>query len=176
MIRTATPADAAAIAAIWNPIIRDTAVTFTTEEKTETGLAALIESAPACLVSQTDGKVTGFALYTQFRNGPGYARTMELTVHLAPEVRGQGQGRALVEGLVECAHTQGIGTLWAGIAGENPASVAFHERLGFVTTAILPSVGFKFGRWMDLTLMYRAIAAPGLGATQPLDDNSSVDA
>ena len=158
MIRPATPADAAAIAAIWNPIIRDTAITFTTEEKTEAGLATLIDTAPAFFVSDDDG-VTGFALYTQFRNGPGYARTMELTIHLAPGARGKGAGRALMAALIDRAAEQGIGTLWAGIAGENPGSIAFHERCGFRTGAVLPSVGFKFGRWMDLTLMYRAVCA-----------------
>lgn len=169
MIRPAVHEDAEAIAAIWNPIIRETAITFTTEEKTESGLARLIEEAPAFLVAGQDD-IEGFALYSQFRGGAGYARTMELTVHVAPDARSRGTGRALVHALIDTATDQKIGTLWAGISGENRGSVAFHERLGFRTAAVLPSVGFKFGRWIDLTLMYRAITAQGAkGAVDPHD-------
>jgi phosphinothricin acetyltransferase len=42
MIRPAWPEDAAAIAEIWNPVIRDTAITFTNELNTPGGLARAI--------------------------------------------------------------------------------------------------------------------------------------
>lgn len=169
MIRKAVSRDAAAIAAIWNPIIQETTITFTTEEKTESSLVRLIDEAPAFLVCD-DTEIEGFALYSQFRSGPGYARTMELTIHVAPHARSKGTGRALVQALIDEGTEQKIGTLWAGISGENMGAVAFHERLGFRKSAVLPSVGFKFGRWIDLTLMYRAITASGAkGAVDPHD-------
>ena len=51
------------------------------------------------------------------------------------------------------ARAAGVGSLWAGVSGENPAGVAFHTRIGYAEVVRLPKVGFKFGRWMDLVLM-----------------------
>ena len=89
MIRAATPGDCAAIAAIWNPIIRDTLVTFTTAEKTAAELEAVLSTKAAeglpFLVAEMAGSIAGFATYGQFRVGPGYARTMEQTAARAME-------------------------------------------------------------------------------------------
>ena len=157
-IRAARDGDAPAIAAIWNPIIRDTAATFTTEEKTEDGLRADIAArGPAFLVAEEAGAVLGFATFFPFRGGPGYRHTREHTIILAPEGRGRGLGRALIEALVAEARAQGVHTLWAGVSAENPAGVAFHARAGFEEIARLPEVGRKFDRWMDLVLMVRRI-------------------
>lgn len=158
MIRPATPADCAAIAAIWNPVIRDTAITFTTLEKTGAGLAAtLAEKAAAGLpfLVAAEEEVLGFATYGAFRSGPGYARTMEHTVVLGPAARGRGIGRALMAALEDHARARGVHSLIAGVSAENPAGRAFHAALGYAEIAVLPEVGFKFGRWMDLVLMQK---------------------
>ena len=152
-VRNANARDAEAITAIWNLIIRDTAITFNSVEKSESELAELIESAPCFLVAQDQERIFGFAFFSQFRGGIGYARTMELSIHLAEDVRGRGIGLILMRELERQAIAQDVGSLWAGVAGENPGSVAFHEKCGFETVASLPKVGYKFGRWMDLTLM-----------------------
>lgn len=152
-VRPAEPRDAAGIAAIWNPIIRDTAITFTNAEKSIPDLERRMAEAPAFFVAERDGVLAGFVVMGQFRAGPGYARTMELTIHIAETARGQGAGRALLSALEGAARAQGVGSLWAGIGGENPGSVRFHSRLGFEEVATLPRVGYKFGRWMDLVLM-----------------------
>ncbi|MDU8913237.1 N-acetyltransferase family protein [Aestuariicoccus sp. MJ-SS9] len=158
IVRPARAGDAAAIAAIWNPIIDDTAITFTTAPKTEAGIAADVAARGAAFqVAETDGTAIGFATYFPFRGGPGYARTMEHSVMLAPEARGQGAGRALMTALEAVARDAGIHSLIGGVSGENPEGVAFHERLGFKEIARLPEVGFKFGRWMDLVLMQKML-------------------
>ena len=161
ILRRAEARDAVAVAAIWNPVIRDTAATFTTQEKTAEGLAADFATRAAegklFLVAEEAGEILGFATYFQFRNGPGYARTMEHSIILSPAARGRGLGRALMAGIEDHARAAGVHSLWAGVSAENPAGVAFHLSVGFAEVARLPEVGFKFGRWMDLVLMQKIL-------------------
>ncbi|WP_232796427.1 GNAT family N-acetyltransferase [Roseovarius salinarum] len=158
-LRDARAEDAAGIAALWNPVIRDTAVTFTSLEKTQRDLSRDIAmrqaDGKAFLVAENEGRIVGFATYFQFRAGPGYARTMEHTLVVAPQVRGAGVGRALLSALEDHARAGGAHAMFAGVSAENPAGVAFHARLGYRTIARLPQVGRKFGRWMDLVLMQK---------------------
>ncbi|MDG2340013.1 MAG: GNAT family N-acetyltransferase [Paracoccaceae bacterium] len=157
-IRRATRADAAAVAAIMLPVIRDTAITFTTTEKTEEGVRAdIVARGDSFQVAELDGEVVGFATLFPFRAGPGYAHTKEHSIVLAPKAHGQGLGRALMIRLEEVAHESGIHSLFAGVSGENQDGVAFHRAIGFRIVATLPEVGFKFGRWMDLVLMQKIL-------------------
>ncbi len=161
ILREAQPADAAPVAAIWNPVIRDTAATFTSLEKTVAGLAADFAARAAegklFLLAEEAGQVLGFATSFQFRNGPGYAHTMEHSIILAPAARGRGVGRALMAAIGDHARDRGAHSLWAGVSAENPAGIAFHRSVGFAEIARLPEVGYKFGRWMDLVLMQKIL-------------------
>lgn len=161
IVRKATAQDAEAVAGIMNPVIRDTTISFKPHELPVEDVAASIDAAPAYLVAEDAGEVIGFASYDQFRKGPGYARSMENTIVLAPSARGKGAGRALMVALEEVARAQGIGSLWAGVSGENPAGVAFHAACGFEEVCVLPKVGYKFGRWLDLTLMRKWLDPEG---------------
>ena len=153
MIRPATASDAAWIAAIWNAVIADTLVTFTTEPKTEALIADMIVSRPVFVLPDRGG----FATYGPFRAGPGYAATVEHTILLAPQARGAGQGRALMQTLMDHARSQNLHVMVAGISGANPAAVAFHAALGFDTVAQMPQVGRKAGQWLDLILMQKQL-------------------
>ena len=156
MIRPATRADAPRIAAIWNAVVRDTALTFTSREKTLTEIAAMLDRAPV-LVAERGGGTAGFATYGPFRPGPGYAHTREHSVHLAAQARGQGLGRALLTALEQEARQQGIHVLIAAIAGENAGGIAFHAALGYREVGRLMQVGWKFDRWHDLVLMQKTL-------------------
>lgn len=159
MIRPAGDADAATIAAIWNPIIRDTVVTFTSVEKTEADVRAVLAARRAAhhpfLVAEEGGMILGFASYFPFRAGPGYARTMEHSINLAPQARGRGLGRSLMAALEHEARARGIHALVGAVSAENAGSVRFHERLGFTETGRLRAVGWKFNRFHDLVLMQK---------------------
>lgn len=156
ILRAATPEDAWAIADLANPVIRNTAITFTTAEKDPADLAAAISRAPGTFqVAEEAGVLLGYATYFQFRGGPGYARTMEHTITLAPEARGRGVGRPLMAEIEAHAKASGAHSLFAGVSAENPPGVAFHLAIGFTQVAVLPQVGFKFGRWMDLVLLQK---------------------
>ena len=152
MIRTAVPADASALAASWNPWIRDTAVTFNSVEKSEADLLAMIATRDCFLVHVNNG-VQGFATYSQFRSGPGYATCVEHSVILSPSARGRGAGRALMVAVEDHARAAGAHQMIAGVSGENPEGQRFHVALGYHEIAIIRDAGFKFGRFIDLVLM-----------------------
>ena len=158
MIRPATPEDAGAIAAIWNPIIRDTLVTFNATEKPASEIAALIahaeEDGRAFLVVE-EGDLLGFVTYAQFRNGIGYRHSMEHTIILAPAARGRGTGRALMNAVEAHAAECGGHVMVAGISAANRAARAFHAAIGYREVAVVPEVGRKFDRWLDLVLMVK---------------------
>ena len=130
-IRPAGAADIAPILEIWNPLIRDTSVTFTSVEKTHDGLAAGIAARGAAfLVTEEAGRILGFASYAAFRAGPGYAQSAEHTVILAPWAQGRGVGRALMKRLEDCARTDALHVLIGGVSGENLSAIAFHRAMG----------------------------------------------
>ncbi len=159
ILRPAAPSDHPAILALWNPLIRETTITFSSEEKTPQSLSVLIaarrESGQEFLICEADGVLLGFATYAQFRGGNGYVRAMEHTIVLAEAARGRGIGRLLMTAIEDHARRGGAHTLFAGVSGENPAAVAFHEAMGFRALARIPEVGFKFGRWLDLVLLMK---------------------
>jgi L-amino acid N-acyltransferase len=161
MIRPARPDDIPALLGIWNPIIRDTMITFASIPKTADDLQQMIElkrcEGHAFLVAEADGQVAGFAAYGQFRAGNGYRHSMEHTIILGPAARGRGLGRALIEGLCAHARAAGVHSLLAGVSAGNPDGVAFHSALGFNLVARIPEVGHKFDKWWDLVLMQKIL-------------------
>jgi L-amino acid N-acyltransferase YncA len=157
VIRPATPDDAPAIAEIWNRIIRDTVITFTTAEKDTDAIATAIAEGMPYHVSEDAGRVLGFVTAFQFRGGPGYAHTFEHSIHLLPEAQGRGLGRALMAVIEADLKARGVHSLFAGVSGENEAGARFHAALGYAHVARLPQVGWKFGRWHDLVLMQKIL-------------------
>jgi L-amino acid N-acyltransferase len=159
MIRPATSADATAIAAIWNTLIRDSVATFNATPYTSAQIARMIdEKATAGHAFLVDDALRGFATYGQFRGGVGYARSMEHTIHLADAARGQGLGRALMTVVEDHARLHGAHSMMAGVSGENTAGIAFHAVCGYAHVATIPAVGWKFGRYMDLVLMQKFLS------------------
>ena len=161
MIRPARSDDAQALADLWNPWIRNTAVTFNSIEKTAADITAMMAARAAGghgFFVAADQSLLGFASYTQFRGGIGYAHAMEHTVMLAPEARGRGIGRALMSRVEAHARAAGAHVMIAGVSGDNAEGRAFHLALGYREIATLCEVGYKFGRWMDIVLMQKFLS------------------
>lgn len=162
MIRPATDADAGAICRLWNPWIRNTAITFNPVEKTETDVTAMIASRTgaghAFLLAEDAGNLLGFATYAQFRGGVGYATCMEHTIILSPDARGRGVGRGLMAALEAHAAAGGAHQMIAGVSAENAEGRAFHAALGYAEIAVIAEAGFKFGRFIDLVLMRKFLS------------------
>ncbi len=161
IVRPAVAGDAPGISDILNHYIRETTISFKPFEYTLDETEALIDGAHGIFVAEEEGRIVGYASYGQFRNGPGYARTMEHSILMAPGTTTQGGGRALMAMLEDHARVAGVGSLWAGVSAENPGGVSFHKRIGFEIIGTLPQVGYKFDRWIDLILMRKWLDPEG---------------
>ena len=102
----------------------------------------------------------GFASYGSFRAWPAFKYSIEHSVYVHPEHRGKGVGRALMTQLVDAAQEQGYHVMVGGIDLDNGASIALHERLGFVHAGTVRQAGFKFGRWLDLGFWQLILRTP----------------
>ena len=153
-IRTASPADAAALCAIYNPYVATTAITFEEEPVAEPDMAQRIADVAAAglpwLVAEADGKIVGYAYATKWRVRPAYRHSVESTVYVDAARVGQGVGRALYAALLDELRRRGLHLVIGGIALPNEGSVGLHERLGFRKVAHFAEVGMKFGRWIDV--------------------------
>lgn len=154
-IRPAIPDDIPRIAAIWNAEIRNGTATFTTEEKSEADLLQRIRGADPLLALTDGGQLTGFACAGDFRAGPGYAHSKEITIYLDPAHHGKGQGRTLITALELELKALGTHLMVAAISGTNTGALAFHKAVGFNPGGILPQAGRKHGNWLDLHLLFK---------------------
>lgn len=161
ILRPAAEADIPAILDLWNPQIRDTTITFSSEEKTPESLSRMMAERRAAgqeFFLALDGTaLLGLATYRQFRMGNGYAHSMEHTIIIGPDAWGRGVGRALMTAVEGHARSRGYHTMVAAVAGENARALSFHRALGYVDVGLLPEQGRKFGRWLDLVLLQKIL-------------------
>ena len=161
-IREAGEADVPEIQPIYAHHVLTGAGTFeeeppSVEEMTER-LAKVTASGWSWLVATDATGVLGFAYYTQFRDRSAYRYCAEDSVYVREDVRGQGVGKALVARLIEDATARGMRQMIAVIGdSENVGSIGVHASLGFQMVGTLRSVGVKFGRWVDVVSMQRAL-------------------
>lgn len=154
MIRAASPADADALAAIYNYYITDTIVTF--EEVSIDGaemalrLAEVVASGLPWLVAEVDGAVLGYAYASRWKSRIGYRFSVESTIYLDHAAIGRGIGTRLYQALLDVLRQGPTHLVIGGVGLPNPASVSLHERLGFVKVAQFKEVGTKFGNWIDV--------------------------
>ncbi|HEV8575129.1 MAG TPA: GNAT family N-acetyltransferase [Dehalococcoidia bacterium] len=159
-VREATEEDVPAILDIYNDAILNTIATFDIEPQTlEEKLAWFRDTHHpyAALVAECDGEVIGWASLRRFRQKAAYRYAAENSVYVRKDRHGEGIGGALMRELVQAGVANGFHTIIAGIAGDNPASVRLHKRLGFEVVGTEREVGYKFERWIDVTWMQKML-------------------
>jgi len=160
LIRNASEDDLPGILAIYNHVIAHTTAVYTDAPAPladrEAWFAARRAGSFPVLVAD-DAGVVGFASFGDFRPWPGYAATVEHSVHVREDARGRGIGSALVRRLIDEARARDKHVMIGGIDAGNAASIALHRRLGFVEAGVLREVAQKFGRWLDLLFMQRML-------------------
>ena len=162
-IRVATLEDAEAIAEIYAPSVRDTAISF--EETPPRGpemarrIAATLPTHP-WLVALDQDQVLGYAYATQHRSRAAYKWSADVSVYVASSAQWRGLAYQLYTRLFACLVEQGYVSVFAGIVLPNQASVGFHERMQFEPVGVYSNVGFKQGAWRDVGWWKRALQTP----------------
>jgi phosphinothricin acetyltransferase len=112
------------------------------------------------LVAEVGGEILGYAYAGPYRPRAAYRFTLEDSVYVAEGAAGRGVGRLLLDRLIADATALGYRQMLAVIGDSgNLGSIVLHQRAGFTHLGTLQSVGFKFGRWLDVVLMQRALGA-----------------
>jgi L-amino acid N-acyltransferase YncA len=170
-LRFASLNDAAAIAAIYAPIVEQTAISFETVPPDADEMRKRIALMPAdkpYIVAVHDGAVAGYAYAGGVRGRAAYRFGVEVTVYVAAHARRLGVARRLYAGLFEVLRRQGYRRAFAGIALPNAASVALHEAVGFTGAGVWHAAGFKFGGWHDVGFWELALGPLDVPARDPL--------
>lgn len=156
-IRDAAEGDLPGILAIYNDAVENTTAiwneTLVDLDNRRAWLNARLAQGYPVLVAVADGAVLGYASFGDWRAFDGYRHTVEHSVYVGANMRGRGVGRALLTALIPRAAALGKHVLVAGIEADNQPSIRLHEQLGFIRTGLMPEVGTKFGRWLDLQFM-----------------------
>lgn len=163
MIRAATLADAAAIAAVYAPEVLHGTATFEIDPPDAAEfairMARVIDRGWPWLVADSGGVVVGYAYAAQFRDRPAYAHTCENSIYIAAGQQRRGIGRALLAALIDASRAIGFREMIAVIGdADNTASIALHRNTGFRDAGRLTDVGLKFGRWLDVVYMQRTLS------------------
>lgn len=156
--RTATPADAAAITAIYNEGIEDRVATFETRPRTDDDVRAWFkESRFPIVVVEDHDRVIAFASTSLYRPRECYAGIAEYSVYVARDARGHGAGRAALQALIDAAEAAGFWKLVSRIFVENTASRTLMRSLGFREVGIYEKHGQLDGVWRDVVIVERLL-------------------
>jgi L-amino acid N-acyltransferase YncA len=153
MLRSCTVDDAVRICDIYNHYVLETVITFEESVVAPTEMAQRIldvTSRLPWLVWERDSEILGYAYASPWKVRSAYKNSVESTVYLAPTATGQGIGTKLYAALIADLRRRGLHCVVGGAALPNPASIALHEKMGFVKVAQFREIGFKHDRWIDV--------------------------
>ncbi len=172
LIRPSSPADLAAITATYAHAVQYGTGTFELDAPNEVDMAHrrddVLSRGLPWLVAEREGQVLGYAYANHFRPRRAYRFCLEDSIYLRADAQGQGVGRLLLTELLGRCEALGARQMLAVIGdAANAGSVGVHAALGFEHAGVLKASGWKFGRWLDVVLMQRAL---GSGASTPAPD------
>lgn len=170
-LRPAAHADLAQITAIYAHHVLHGLASFEIEPPDEVEVRrrfdAIVAGGFPYFVAEAGGRVLGYAYAGPYRTRPAYRHSVEDSIYVAPDAVGRGLGKRLLLALIDACERRGFRQMLAVIGDSaNTASIELHRACGFAQVGLLPSIGFKFGRWVDSVLMQRALGegdrtAPG---------------
>lgn len=166
-IRTVTPEDLPTIHAIYcNSVLTETAsweLVPPDETEMRRRMQAVLDQGYPYFVATLAGRVVGYSYANHYRPRPGYRFTVENSIYVDPAYQRRGIARQLMTTLIDACTAQNFRQMIAVIGDSaNLASIRLHRSLGFAHVGLLPTIGFKFGRWLDGVIMQRTL---GEGST-----------
>jgi phosphinothricin acetyltransferase len=159
-LRIATAEDAAAVASIYAPYVRDTPISFETAPPTADEIRQRIDAVLAShvwLVACRGGGVVGYAYASAHRTRAAYRWSVDTAVYVEASSQRRGIARRLYGALFSILALQRYVNAYAGITLPNRASVGLHEAMGFVPVGVYRRVGYKQGSWYDVGWWCRAL-------------------
>ncbi len=172
-VRDAVKADLPAIAALYGRECMNGTATFELEppslaEMTARFAAVRAKSLP-WLVAEVDDAFAGYAYASPFRPRPAYRYGVEGSIYVEETARGHGVGRLLLRTLIERVRAMGLRQVIGAISDSatSEASIRMHRALGFRDVGAYRQVGWKFDRWLDVTLMQLDLDPAGAPPTAP---------
>jgi L-amino acid N-acyltransferase YncA len=177
-IRPATSADLPAITAIYREAVLHGTATFELDPPDAAEMTRRFNEITSAgfpyLVALLGGRVVGYSYASLYRTRPAYRFTVENAIYLAPDSHRRGVGTQLLQRLIAACERLGFRQIIAVIGDSaNAGSIGVHTRTGFQMIGLHPDVGYKFGRWLDIVMMQRAIG--GGGRTLPTTDPAAGD-
>ncbi len=173
ILRDALETDLPAITALYGREVEGGAATFETTAPSPDEMAARVAAVARhdlpWLVAESDGRFAGYAYLSPFRPRPAYRYGVEISIYVEEAARGHGVGRALLVELVARARAMGLRHIIGAISDSESrdASVGLHRSLGFEQAGVYRQVGWKFERWLDVTLMQLDLDPSGAPPTTP---------
>jgi phosphinothricin acetyltransferase len=163
-LRPATADDLAQITAIYAHHVLNGLASFETDPPGEAEMRrrfdAILGGGYPYLVAEDESRVVGYAYANHYRTRPAYRYSVEDSIYVAPDAVARGLGKRLLTRLVDECERRGFRQMLAVIGDSaNTPSIELHRACGFAQVGLLPSIGFKFGRWVDSVLMQRALGA-----------------
>jgi phosphinothricin acetyltransferase len=158
-VRQATERDVPHMLEIYNHYVANSTVTFDEDALTLKEMRQKYRDVerlgfPWLAAVSPSGMILGYAYVTPWKAKAAYRYTVEDSIYLGQAAAGKGLGRALLAALVDACREAGIREMIAVISDKGAeASIALHEKLGFVESGRMGRVGFKFGRWLGVVNM-----------------------
>jgi phosphinothricin acetyltransferase len=155
--RSATPADADAIARIYNEGIEDRVATFEIRLRSGVDVRSWFDGVHPIVVVEDGGSVVAFAATSTYRPRACYAGIAEASVYVSRQYRRHGAGRIALEALIQAAKDAGFWKLLSRIFPENAASRGLVHQLGFREVGVYEKHGQLDGEWRDVVIVERLI-------------------
>ncbi|MBV8638305.1 MAG: N-acetyltransferase [Candidatus Eremiobacteraeota bacterium] len=159
-VRGAVLEDAAAIAAICQPIVEQTIISLEEVAPDTDEIRRRIETTTASypwIVACDGDDILGYAYAGRHRERAGYRYSVDVSVYVEEYARRTGVGTTLYSRLFAMLEARNLHRAFAGITLPNPASIALHRRFGFSDVGVYREAGYKFGKWFDVMWLQRAL-------------------
>jgi phosphinothricin acetyltransferase len=159
----ATESDLPDVLALYRHYVRNSVVTFDEKPPTLAQFRSKFRHLqklgyPFRVARSPQGTLLGYAYVFPFRDKSAFRKTVESSIYLGPAATGRGLGTVLLTDLIEACTKAGLKEIIAVIADQGAeASLALHQKFGFVETGRMGKVGFKFERWIGIILMQRSL-------------------